>query len=210
MNKMFNIKKVTSHIFNAVIQGLIFGLTGTILIFAIIFIAISLFPTLKMFVPFTTENMELLNVSLTVVFVFVTSIYVYFTYQIVEQSSIDRKISFTEKKLVNFYYPLEDFMKFSVKAVGDEPNERELRRDSGLDTVEKRNSNPIYRDIVKNKYLADNETRAILDSFLDILSQNSRSKKPEHLSVYDNLNALVSLKIKSSLEELNSLLNEKK
>ena len=109
---MLDIKKIFLSALETGARGMLIGTISTAIILSILLISISLFPTIKMVLPLTVENIALMNISLTVVFVFVTSIYVYFTAKIVEQSSIERKVAFIEKSLGLFYYPLQSVLSY--------------------------------------------------------------------------------------------------
>ena len=76
---MLGIRKIISSTVETGIRGVLIGTMSTIMILLILFVSIILFPTIKLVLPVTEENLALMNISLTVVFVFVTSIYVYFT-----------------------------------------------------------------------------------------------------------------------------------
>lgn len=154
-----------------IFEALLFGAISTTFIFIILGISILLVPAIKILVPVTSENISLMNISLTVVFVFVTSIYVYFTYQIVRQSSIEREVAFIEKRLEKLYYPLNDVLNSeSLLFLIDEVGYLELDELGLFNPNTKRYE---VDELVPFVYLATNELQENLHEFIDIMRNSN-------------------------------------
>jgi len=173
---------------------------------------------------FIQNNLALLNVinvSLVTLLVLINGAYGYFTWQIVDEtrydrriSQIERKIEFTEHKLRDFYYPLENFLKryFSyretTKNSGDRPVSH-LHVTSDLHNTGTRNGLLEYGYIIRNKYLATEDIRDNLDNFLD---ENNISRQEitdaDILSLYDELIIDVEGKIINLNDKLSDLIKE--
>ena len=108
---------------------------------AIIFIFIIIFETYVVF-NLSQIDPELLNASIAMILLFITVLYVFGTYQIVEETRKDRKKAFIEKRLEKLYLPLEDIIK--------------------------RWSNVEIDDLIFYKYLATKELEELLEKYMEI------------------------------------------
>ena len=173
--------------------GILFGIIATASILAILSVSISLLPTIKFFVPVTNENISLMNISLTVVFVFVTSIYVYHTSEILVQMRSEQKISFIQTQLKSFYYPLLDELQNILFEIDDAFITVDTFNNSSKLDVDIKNK--IYNDLIyspdqyestknnlrgllKYRYLAID---SIKTKFYDFLNEMI-----EHVNEYQN------------------------
>ena len=108
---------------------------------AVIFIFIIVFETYVVF-NLSQINPELLNASIAMILLFITVLYVFGTYQIVEETRKDRKKAFIEKRLEKLYLPLEDIIK--------------------------RWSDVEIDDLRLYKYLATKELEELLEKYMEI------------------------------------------
>ena len=151
-----------------------FVIVGLITVFYLIFIQNNL------------ALLNVINVALITMLVLINGAYGYFTWQIVDETrndrrifQIERKIEFTEHKLRDFYYPLENFLKryFSYKEITKYPNGKpvhHLHVTSDLHNTKSRNGLMEYEYIIKNKYLA---TEDIQDNLIDFLDEKNISRQ---------------------------------
>lgn len=162
---------IIKNILKTIFPPILFGLISTILIVGILLYSILLVPTIKIIAPMTSENISLMNISLTAVFVFVTSIYVYFTYQIVKQSTIEREISFIEKRLEKLYYPLNDILSSEYVFCLIDAEGYIESADLGLFSSDTKR----YKvdEIVPFVYLATNELEGTLYEFIDVMRNSN-------------------------------------
>ena len=207
---MLDIRKIISSTVETGIRGLLIGTISSVMIFLILFVSISLFPTIKMVLPLTEENIALMNISLTVVFVFVTSIYVYFTAKIVEQSSIERKVAFIEKSLGSFYYPLQSVLQLS-DCHDDNMEIDELYPYNRIESIfinmkskaeklipyQYLARSKVKEDFLKLNKFAEKDSRYLYDNLADIEK------------VFDDLKANVNKDIEMYISELNKLIERR-
>lgn len=156
---------------------------------------------------------EKINAYATLLLSIITILYVVFTGQTVEESKKERSVSFIMKRLEEFYYPLDELLKTYVHVVEpkndntDEP-ERELRIRATLRQRESRIQIENYQDIINHQYLAENDTKVILDKFLATNISKARTTEKEDLNRYDKLVALIKndiVKLRNDLEKLRNI-----
>lgn len=129
------------------------------------------------------------------------------TEKIVEQTKIQQKIACKEKRLVNYYYPLHNFLNLYVNVrtiVHKDEKITEIYVDSSLYDKKTRNDLPEYIDIIKNQYLAKKETRELFNDFIDINVTKGHTVDETDIIRYNNL----IVKINEDIEKLNEELLE--
>lgn len=170
---------------------------------------------------------EKINAYATLLLAFITIVYVVFTGQIVKQteknikqteniiteSEKERKVTFIMKRLEEFYYPLNDLLKGYVNVVktnndNNDVFERELRIRQELHLRTNRNIIKNYQDVINHQYLAENDTKVILDQFLDECIVKDRTTEKEDLNCYDKLIELIERDITKLRNDLEKLLNK--
>ena len=207
---MLGIRKIISSTVETGIRGVLIGTMSTIMILLILFVSIILFPTIKLVLPVTEENLALMNISLTVVFVFVTSVYVYFTARIVEQSSIERKVTSIEKSLELFYYPLQSALQLS-DCYGDNMEINEFDPHDRIETIFK-NMKYKAEKLIPYQYLARRKVKEDFLKFKKFAENDSRYlyENLAHIEkVFDDLKANVNKDIEMYISELNKLVERK-
>lgn len=176
------------------------------------------------YLPFIQNNLAVynaINVSLITMLVLINGAYGYFTWQIVDETrndrrifQIERNIEFTEHKLRDFYYPLENFLKryFSYRETTKNPGDKpvsHLHVTSDLHNTKKRNGLLEYEYIIKNKYLA---TEDIQDNLIDFLDEKNISREEitdaDILILYDELIIDVEKNIIILNEDFSDLMKE--
>ena len=207
---MLNIKKIVSSTIETGIRGVLIGTMSTIMILLILFVSIILFPTIKLVLPVTEENIALMNISLTVVFVFVTSVYVYFTARIVEQSSIERKVTSIEKSLELFYYPLQSALQLS-DCYDDNMEIDEFDPHDRIETIFINMKSKVEK-LIPYQYLAKSKVKEDflkLDKFAKKDSRHLYENLADIEKVIDDLKANVNKDIEMYISELNKLIERK-
>lgn len=169
---------------------------------------------------------EKINAYATLLLAFITILYVVFTGLIVEQtnknfkqtadiiteSKKERKIAFIMKRLEEFYYPLDELLKTYVHIVKIKNDEtdvsvRELRVDDILRHRKDRIKIKNYQDTINHQYLAEKDTKVILDTFLGKNIYKARTTEKEYLDCHDELVKLIENDICKLRENLGKLLD---
>lgn len=160
---------------------------------------------LPAFLPFKIDFLTLIDLSANSLFVAVTTIYVFFTYEILTktQDSIkqneknieltlkSQKIILIQKKLENFYYPLYDFLNAYVSTKEEKQNNSEIMGksihiDLNLKSYEQRNRTS-FDEIINHQYLADNRTKDLFSAFINKIYSSCNSTDSEFIKIYDDL-----------------------
>ena len=102
------------------------------------------------------------------------------------------------------------FPKKSIIYSNDNTNEpeRELRIRATLRQRESRIKIENYQDIINHQYLAENDTKVILDKFLATNISKASTTEKEDLNRYDKLVALIKndiVKLRNDLEKLRNI-----
>lgn len=188
---------------------------------------------MKSNIPYWFDHQpEKINSFASLILVFITGLYVYFTMGILKQSEASveqseasvkqteiiieqtkkgQKIAFTEKRLENFYYPLKDFLEKYVVVHQSRPDEKiqgEIRIVPDLSDYNTRNKIPEYRDIIKYQYLAKNRTKSLFDDFMKNNILKKKSREIDDLNRHNDLVNAVNNDIAILNEELDNLLDE--
>lgn len=167
------------------------------------------------------QRPEKLNTIAALILAVITGAYVFFTKgileqtkatvkqteKIIEQTKIQQKIACKEKRLVNYYYPLINFLNSYVNVrtiVNNDEKVTEIYVDSSLNDKKNRNDLPEYIGIIKNQYLAKKETRELFNDFIDISVPKVRTEDETDIIRYNNL----IVKINEDIEKLNDELLE--
>ena len=182
------------------------GMVGIIIFVLFLSSVISWFSILlPAFLPFKIDSLTLIDLSANSLFVAVTTIYVFFTYEILTktQDSIkqneknieltlkSQKIILIQKKLEDFYYPLYDFLNAYVstkeeKQKNSEKMEKSIRIDLNLKDSEQRNL-ASFNEIINHQYLADNRTKNLFSQFIHKIYDSCNSTDSEFIKIHENL-----------------------
>ena len=160
---------------------------------------------LSAFLPFKIDSLTLIDLSINSIFVAVTTVYVFFTYGILNktQDSIkqneknieltlkSQKVILIQKKLEDFYYPLYDFLNAYVstkeeKQKNSEKMEKSIRIDLNLKDSEQRNL-ASFNEIINHQYLADNRTKNLFSQFIHKIYDSCKSTDSEFIKIHENL-----------------------
>lgn len=165
------------------------------------FIANRMFPS--------DSNLSLLQTSTTIVLVFITTIYVYLTAEIVKQSKNEQKIAFIEKRLEKLYYPLQHILHSSFEYIPSVEDAMEL----GYVPEAFVNYNIEYEkieDILPYQYLAKDELKHKLHRLLKILNnlkkKNIKLFTIDEVNLHVQINEIVKRDIKDFSTDLNNLI----
>lgn len=165
-NNMWTVKQLLKLLGNTlenVSNGIIFGLLGTVFLLVFFLIAYSLNSFILPFMKIEDNMLTSMNISVTLILVAITAIYVFFTGEIVSESRKENKISFTEKRLECLYYPLLSVIEVSSKMEeNNRPDEDIYPDDEYLLMFDKQDINNINR----YRYLARKENGLIIRKIL--------------------------------------------
>jgi len=106
-------------------------------------------------INYNLDLVGIINLSLITILVLITGAYGYFTWQIVDDQRKSRQMDYTSKRLEKFYYPVLNFLNSYIYIVSVD-SKPELRVRDNIFDIERRNSNPDYKDIVRHQYLMKN------------------------------------------------------
>lgn len=164
----------------------------------------------------------LVNAGATLVLVIITIVYVFFTQQmakqaeennkhtesVIEESKKERRMSFIEKRLENFYYPLHDFLLLSVtdnRRKDPTTDTPQLTIPKYFDKKDNRVNDINYKDVINHQYLAEKNVGKELDYFLKTIFTEKRTQNKDEIDRYDKLVKLVEDDIKHIRKEYEEL-----
>lgn len=186
------------------------------------------------FMKINENTLGLMNVSVTLILVVLTAIYVLLTKQIVLESRKENKIAYIEKRLEKLYYPLQDFIKsptvfnlyyhdeIDEASSLESYNKEEAEKDGSIytrpadsilyDCDVQNNSVQRYdlESIIPYRYLATKELseqlKLVLNDFRDINPIEIASSDPGFKIRIDKIEEIIINDIKSLIEEHAELL----
>lgn len=200
LNYMVNVRKMLGFAIKGISLALIFTIVTIIFVPLLLTIATYIGQVLLI----NEYNLSLLSSSLTITLVVITAVYVYLTHKIVLNSEKERKISFIERKLEKFYYPLLKFIEININVVSSN-DVFELRVRNDVFYIDNRKSDPYYKDFIIHQYLSTKKVREEFNKFFEILSQSKTIKKENDIDVYKNLINDINIEIENLSNDLNDL-----
>ncbi|MBN2487395.1 MAG: hypothetical protein JXA98_00025 [Methanosarcinaceae archaeon] len=138
---------------NLLIDSFIGSLYGTIVLLLLLLLGLLLSLFIAKSMTINDYTLGLLNISFTLILVFITLIYVIFTGQIVRESKNAQKVAFIEKRLEKLYYPLKGILELNPKESTTEAELAQLRQ---------------INDLYRFQYLATDELKELLNKFINI------------------------------------------
>lgn len=156
-------------------------------------------------INYNLDLVGIINVSLITILVLITGAYGYFTWQIVDDQKKSRQIDYTSKRLEKFYYQVLNFLNSYIYMVSVD-SKPELRVRDNIFDIERRNSNPDYKDIVRHQYLMkNNQTKYLFGEFVEKVLKSHRAQDKEVIDLYDRFKKIVEQDIEMYENELNEL-----
>jgi len=185
--------------------SVLFGILGFFIFLFIILMVIQLSNIYLKLTNYNLDLIELIDVSLITILVLITGAYGYFTWQIVDDQRKSRQIDYTSKRLEKFYYPTLNFLKSYIKIVNHD-SKPELRVPFNISFIEYRNSNPDYKDIIRNQYLMkNNQTKSLFVAFVEKVLKSQRTQDKEVIDLCKRFKKIVEQDIKMYEKELDKL-----
>jgi len=114
-----------------------------------------------------------------------------------------RQIDYTSKRLEKFYYPTLNFLNSYIYIVSTD-SKPELRIRDNIFYIKNRNSNPDYKDIIRNQYLMkNNQTKYLFGEFVEKVLKSHRTQEKEDIDLYYRFKKIVEQDIEMYEKELN-------
>lgn len=234
LSKIKTLTNIIQSYIEKLVNLLLFSTGATFFLIAFFLIAYTFNLFIYPFMKISEDTLVSMNISVTLVLVAITAIYVFFTGQIVSESRKETKIAYIEKRLEKLYYPLQDFMKSHtvfalyycdeiMEASAFEFLNEEKAESEGMNYIRPADcilndcdvqNNSVKRydldSVIPYKYLATKELleqlELILNDFRDINPYEVASSDPEFKNRIDKIKEIIINDINSLIEEHTKLL----